>query len=59
MAPKAAPPKLADDTVLAFRQDNPKRSGTKAHERYEQYKAAKSVAEALRMGALRPDITND
>lgn len=44
---------------LCFKQENPKRSGTKAHERYEKYKAAKTVEEALALGASRGDITND
>lgn len=52
-------PKLSDQQAIVFVQENPKRSGTKAHERYEGYKAATTVDEALRFGAVRADISND
>lgn len=53
------PPKLVDGTPLSFRQDNPKRAGTKAFERYERYKAGKTLRQAIDLGALRSDVTND
>ncbi|CAE7873611.1 Ubiquitin-conjugating enzyme E2Q-like protein [Symbiodinium microadriaticum] len=53
------PPKLTDDTPLTFLEHNPKRAGSKAHERFQCYKVAKTVAEALRLGASRSDITSD
>eukprot|EP00440_Ansanella_granifera_P002899 gb/GFBE01003165.1/.p1 GENE.gb/GFBE01003165.1/~~gb/GFBE01003165.1/.p1 ORF type:complete len:347 (+),score=81.16 gb/GFBE01003165.1/:1-1041(+) len=53
------PAKLSDETRISFRSENPKRSGTKAHERYEQYKTATTVAEAIRLGASRGDVSND
>jgi ubiquitin-protein ligase len=52
-------PKLLDHTPILFRQDNPKRSGTKAFERYELYKSAKTVGEAIKLGAQRADVAND
>lgn len=53
------PPKLVGDVATIFQQDNPKKAGTKAHSRYEQYKHAKTVDEATRLGATKPDLTND
>lgn len=53
------PPKLPDGTQISFCAENPKRAGTKAHERYERYKLAKTVAEAIEFGASRSDITAD
>mmetsp|Transcript_65789 Transcript_65789/g.174416 ORF Transcript_65789/g.174416 Transcript_65789/m.174416 type:complete len:325 (-) Transcript_65789:144-1118(-) len=53
------PLKLAHDMTLVFNQTNPKRPGTKANERYNSYKSATTVAEALRCGATRADITSD
>mmetsp|Transcript_61919 Transcript_61919/g.136119 ORF Transcript_61919/g.136119 Transcript_61919/m.136119 type:complete len:410 (+) Transcript_61919:81-1310(+) len=50
---------LADGATVAFRQENPKRKGTKSHDRYEKYKVATTVAEAIRLGAVRGDIQND
>eukprot|EP00931_Biecheleriopsis_adriatica_P009792 TRINITY_DN11087_c0_g1_i1.p1 TRINITY_DN11087_c0_g1~~TRINITY_DN11087_c0_g1_i1.p1 ORF type:complete len:430 (+),score=128.82 TRINITY_DN11087_c0_g1_i1:116-1291(+) len=44
---------------IQYRDENPKRAGSKAHERYEKYKAAKTVAEAIRLGAVRGDVSND
>jgi len=39
--------------------ENPKRPGTSAHARYEKYKHAKTIAEALRCGAAKGDIDHD
>jgi len=50
---------LLDGTSLAFSLENPKRAGSKAHDRFEHYKHAKTVAEALQLGASRSDIAND
>jgi hypothetical protein len=46
-----------DKTV--WQQDNPKRVGSASHDRYERYKGANTVAEALELGASRNDITWD
>lgn len=53
------PPKLPGHTKIAFVQANPKKAGSSAHDRYEKYKVAKTVDEAMTLGALRGDITND
>jgi len=50
---------LPGSTNISFLQDNPKRAGCKAHARYEEYKSAHTVDEALRKGASRADIAND
>lgn len=52
-------PKLTDDTRISFKPENPKKAGSKAHERYQQYKTASTVAEAIRLKATRADLTND
>jgi hypothetical protein len=44
---------------LTFQQSNPKQSGSKSYRRYEQYKRAKTVGEALEKGMLRADLRND
>jgi hypothetical protein len=45
--------------VTEWRQANPKRSGSDSHARYEGYKGAKTVQEALELGATRADIAWD
>lgn len=53
------PPKLLDSTGIRFKAENPKRAGSKAHERYEIYKVATTMEEAVRLGASRSDVQND
>jgi len=53
------PPKLALSCAISFRQDNPKKPGSKAHTRYEQYKKATTVDEALKFGADKADLNHD
>jgi len=48
-----------DADRIAWQRNNPKRAGSQAHERYEQYKKAKTVAEAFGLGALKVDISHD
>lgn len=50
---------LAPECAIVFAQANPKRAGSKAHARYEQYKVATTVKEALEKGALKGDVTHD
>ncbi|CAK0863210.1 unnamed protein product [Prorocentrum cordatum] len=50
---------LDDSVAVSFRQDNPKSRGSKAHERYERYKAAATVGEAVGLGASKGDVAND
>lgn len=47
------------DDPVAFEQENHKIQGTQAYARYEQYKRAKTVREAARLGARRADIRQD
>jgi hypothetical protein len=47
------------DDAVSFVQENPKLDGTSAYTRYEQYKAAKSISEALILSAIHRDIAND
>merc|ERR1712098_244498 len=49
---------LGDDAIV-FVQTNPKRAGTGAATRYAKYCKAKTVNEALRLGAVPGDIPND
>jgi ubiquitin-protein ligase len=46
-------------TLIEFEQTNPKRKGSKAYERYEAYKVAKKVEEAMKLGAAKGDLVND
>lgn len=47
------------DSAITFKQDNPKREGGTAHKSYQKYKSAKTVAQALALGAYEGDITYD
>eukprot|EP00929_Paragymnodinium_shiwhaense_P084084 TRINITY_DN44939_c0_g3_i2.p1 TRINITY_DN44939_c0_g3~~TRINITY_DN44939_c0_g3_i2.p1 ORF type:complete len:2055 (+),score=608.43 TRINITY_DN44939_c0_g3_i2:86-6250(+) len=47
------------DTAIKLLQDNPKRQGSKAADRYEKYKKAKTAQELLDMGGVPGDLTND
>jgi hypothetical protein len=49
----------AADDAIEFQQTNPKRSGSSAADRYDKYKKAKTVNEALSLGAVPGDIPND
>jgi hypothetical protein len=51
--------RLAPDTSVAFQQICPKKAGCKSHWRYEKYKNAVTVGEALREGAWKGDLQND
>lgn len=53
------PPKLLDETAISFVQQNPKRAGSQAYTRYELYKLATTVGEALKKGAVRGDVQSD
>ena len=49
--------RLPDDTPIVVQQENPKRGQSRT--RYEQYKAATSVAEFLKLGGRRADLVHD
>ena len=44
---------------VQFDQENQKKAGTKAWKRYEEYKSATTVGEAIDLGASREDLLND
>ena len=57
---KAGPSALDDDsTKIAFQSANPMQKESKAWHRFEKYKAATTVGEAIGLGAERSDLNND
>jgi len=50
---------LKHDSFVRFNQVNPKRSNSSAARRYEDYKSARTVREALALGALSADLQHD
>ena len=46
-------------TKINFKKQNPKKEGTKAHEKYEKYKSATTIGKALELGATMRDLQND
>merc|ERR1712194_807582 len=52
-------PTLLDKDRIRYRQDNPKQPGSHAHSLYEQYKRAKTLAEARDLGARPIDFAHD
>ena len=51
--------KADDGDGIHFVTRNPKRPRTAAWQRYEQYKVATTVGDALKLGAMRRDIRHD
>jgi hypothetical protein len=47
------------ETHLEFVANNPKRSSGKAHSRFENYSKAKTVSEAIALGATKADLRYD
>eukprot|EP00930_Biecheleria_cincta_P091500 TRINITY_DN81086_c0_g1_i1.p1 TRINITY_DN81086_c0_g1~~TRINITY_DN81086_c0_g1_i1.p1 ORF type:complete len:282 (-),score=64.51 TRINITY_DN81086_c0_g1_i1:115-918(-) len=52
-------PPPGDNEPIEYQQNNPKQAGKGGHERYEKYKKAKTIKEALELGAVRGDIKYD
>ncbi len=50
---------VENDTVLKYQESNPKRAGSKAHQRFEVYMKAKTVEEFLKFGGLKADLRYD
>jgi len=48
-----------DGEEIVFEPVNPKKEGSGAYDRYEKYKSARTVAEALNLGACKGDIAHD
>ena len=56
-----APPwrKLPGDTAVLWTLDNPKQLGTAAYDKYEKYKASKTLGEAFAAGVRVIDLNHD
>lgn len=52
-------PPPGDNDSIEYQQNNPKQAGKGGWERYEKYKKAKTIKEALELGAVRGDIKYD
>ncbi|CAE7796374.1 URT1 [Symbiodinium sp. CCMP2456] len=52
-------PLPSPDEEIEFVQQNPKKAGGKGFDRYELYKKAKTIAEAMALGAAKGDILFD
>ena len=50
---------LGPDRALAILQDNPKKSGSLSHARYDRYKLAKTLSQFYALGGTKGDLTND
>ncbi|MCP4141565.1 MAG: hypothetical protein GY755_15010 [Chloroflexi bacterium] len=50
---------LTSSSKLVFVKKNPKRLASKAHQRFEKYMKAKTVAEFLKLGGLLADLRYD
>jgi len=50
---------LGEDVKIEYKQSNPKKTGGSAFDRYEKYKAAKTVKQAQDFGASKGDIKYD
>ena len=47
------------ETVISIQQENPKKAGTKAHERFEKYMGAETIGDAMSKGANWQDLSGD
>lgn len=59
VAAMAAKAEFQQDSAIDIPLENPRRLGTKTFARYEAYKGAKTVREALDRGACMGDLTRD
>ena len=50
---------VVDDSRIRYIQNNPKRVNSSSYERYEHYKHARTITEALELGATRGDVKWD
>ena len=51
--------KFANNSNISFVTSNPKRKGSKAAARFAKYCKATTVAQAVKLGALRADVIYD
>ena len=56
---RRVPVRVPDSGPIRYRQANPKRFGTKSYERYERYKGARTVQDAIASGSKRDDLRWD
>ena len=47
------------ETTISIQQENPKKPGTKAHERFEKYMGAETIGDAMSKGANWQDLSGD
>ena len=47
------------ETAISIQQENPKKQGTKAHERFEKYMGAETIGDAISKGANWQDLSGD
>lgn len=52
-------PQLLDEDCIRYSPENPKLDGCQAHIRYEKYRHAKKIGEAVLLGALAIDLVYD
>ena len=52
-------PRMVDGKITLLQKENPKRSGSKAHKRYELYRKHKTVADYLEAGGKRSSLRYD
>lgn len=58
-ASKVVSEKMKNNSKITYKQKNPKKVGTKANERYELFKTAKSIKSFLEKGGRRSDLLFD
>ena len=58
-ASKVVSEKMKNNSKITYKQKNPKKVGSQAHERYELFKTAKSIKSFLEKGGRRSDLLND
>ena len=50
---------IENNASITYRQDNPKREGSKSFHRYEKYKVAKTIKEFFDLGGSKADLSFD
>ena len=58
-ASKVVSEKMKNNSKITYKQKNPKKVGSQAHQRYELFKTAKSIKSFLEKGGRRSDLLND
>jgi hypothetical protein len=50
---------VIENSTIQLLKENPKRSGTKAHERFALYESGMKVTEFLKLGGTKNDLRHD